>query len=293
MNASEQSQGRSAVAATAGTRKGMPVGTWIQYGFIIVLCALSLAPIVVMLLTSFKTQTQVFSVPPVWFFVPTLQNYTEVLLGENFARYLINSLIIGLGSTFLTLTMGGLAAYALVRFRFMGRGVISIGTLLLRMVPPAVLAVPVFVIWSDAGILNDRWGLVLAYVGMNLPFTIWVLYGFIAGIPVELEEAALIDGCGALSIFYRIIIPLIRPGLAAAAIFTFRIAWNEFILALVLTNRFTRTLPVAISLFFTDYGVQWGKIMAVGTLIALPALIFTFIAAKQLIRGLTAGAVKA
>jgi multiple sugar transport system permease protein len=198
-----------------------------------------------------------------------------------------------LGSTFLTLTMGGLAAYALVRFRFMGRGVISIGTLLLRMVPPAVLAVPVFVIWSDAGILNDRWGLVLAYVGMNLPFTIWVLYGFIAGIPVELEEAALIDGCGALSIFYRIIIPLIRPGLAAAAIFTFRIAWNEFILALVLTNRFTRTLPVAISLFFTDYGVQWGKIMAVGTLIALPALIFTFIAAKQLIRGLTAGAVKA
>ena len=108
----------------------------------------------------------------------------------------------------------------------------------------------------------------------------------------ELEEAAVIDGCNPYQVFFRVVLPLIRPGLAAAAIFTFRIAWNEFILSLVLTNRYTRTLPVATSLFLTDHGIQWGKNMAMGTLIALPPLIFTFIAARQIITGLTAGAVK-
>jgi multiple sugar transport system permease protein len=185
-----------------------------------------------------------------------------------------------------------MAAYALVRFKFMGKGVISITTLLLRMLPPAVLAVPVFVIWSDWNLLDKRTGLILVYVAMNLPFAIWILYGFIAQIPKELEEAAVIDGCNPYQVFFRVVLPLIRTGLAAAAIFTFRIAWNEFILSLVLTNRYTRTLPVATSLFLTDHGIQWGKIMAMGTLIALPPLIFTFIAARQIITGLTAGAVK-
>ena len=141
-------------------------------------------------------------------------------------------------------------------------------------------------------LLDKRTGLILVYVAMNLPFTIWILYGFIAQIPKELEEAAVIDGCNPYQVFFRVVLPLIRPGLAAAAIFTFRIAWNEFILSLVLTNRYTRTLPVATSLFLTDHGIQWGKIMAMGTLIALPPLIFTFIAARQIITGLTAGAVK-
>jgi ABC-type glycerol-3-phosphate transport system permease component len=155
-----------------------------------------------------------------------------------------------------------------------------------------VLAVPVFVIWSDWNLLDKRTGLILVYVAMNLPFAIWILYGFIAQIPKELEEAAVIDGCNPYQVFFWVVLPLIRPGLAAAAIFTFRIAWNEFILSLVLTNRYTRTLPVATSLFLTDHGIQWGKIMAMGTLIALPPLIFTFIAARQIITGLTAGAVK-
>ncbi len=125
-----------------------------------------------------------------------------------------------------------------------------------------------------------------------MPFTIWLLYGFILQVPIELEEAASIDGCGPVKVFWRVVLPLIKPGLAAAAIFTFRIAWNEFILALVLTDRSTRTLPVAASLYITDIGVDWGKIMALGSLIAIPPLIFTFIAARQIITGLTAGAVK-
>lgn len=276
-------------------RKTAPVTRrWvtIHYLVLFLMCFFLLSPIFVMFQTSFKVETQIFSVPPVWIFFPTIQNYTDVLVMDRFSRYLANSLIVGVASTLFTLTFGGMAAYALVRFRFMGKGVISITTLLLRMLPPAVLAVPVFVIWSDWDLLNKRTGLILVYVAMNLPFTIWILYGFIAQIPKELEEASVIDGCNPFQVFFRVVLPLIRPGLAAAAIFTFRIAWNEFILALVLTNRFTRTLPVATSLFLTDHGIQWGKIMAMGTLIALPPLIFTFIAARQIITGLTAGAVK-
>ena len=264
----------------------------IHYLVLLLMCFFLLAPIFIMFQTSFKVETQIFSVPPVWIFFPTIQNYTDVLVMDRFSRYLTNSLIVGVVSTLFTLTFGGMAAYALVRFKFMGKGVISITTLLLRMLPPAVLAVPVFVIWSDWGLLDKRSGLILVYVAMNLPFTIWILYGFIAQVPKELEEAAVMDGCNPYQVFFRVVLPLIRPGLAAAAIFTFRIAWNEFILSLVLTNRYTRTLPVATSLFLTDHGIQWGKIMAMGTLIALPPLIFTFIAARQIITGLTAGAVK-
>lgn len=147
-------------------------------------------------------------------------------------------------------------------------------------------------IWSDWKLTNSLYGLILLYVAANLPFTIWLLYGFVLQVPVELEEAAAIDGCRPWKVFIKIVLPLIRPGLAAAAIFTFRIAWNELILALVLTDRSTRTLPVAASLFVTDIGVEWGKLMALATLIALPPLLFTFLAARQVRSGLTAVAVK-
>ena len=266
--------------------------TALRYGVLVLLSLVCLGPIVVMLLTSFKVQTDIFTTTPVWFFAPTLSNYRGVLIEDNFGRYLVNSVIVGTVSTVVTLVLGSMAAYAIVRYRFIGRGAVSWTTLLLRSVPLAVLAVPVYTVWGDAGLLNSLTGLILLYTAVNLPFTIWVLYGFLAQVPYELEEAALVDGCSPYRVFFRIVLPLIRPGLAAAAIFTFRIAWNEFILALVLTNRATRTLPVAASLYITDVGVQWGKLMALGVLIALPPLVVTLIAARQIIAGLTAGAVK-
>jgi multiple sugar transport system permease protein len=259
---------------------------------IFILAFLYLVPVIVLFLTSFKTQVQIMEKGFGWFFMPTLMNYSNVLLEQGFLRYMTNSLIVGLAATFVTLLIGGFASYALVRFNFFGKGTISFGTLLLRMIPPAVLVVPIYVLWSYFGLADTLLGLVIIYVGLNLPFTIWVLISFIADVPVELEEAAVVDGCGPWRIFFTIILPLIKPGLAAAAIFTFRIAWNEFILALVLTNRMTRTLPVATTIYLTDTGVEWGNITAMGTLVALPAIIFTFLAAKQLIAGLTAGAVK-
>ncbi len=266
--------------------------TGTKYLIIIILLIISLFPVFVLLTTSLKTQVQAFSIPPVWFFVPILENYFSVLFQERFLRYLSNSIIVGLVSTILTLMAGALAAYVLSRFQFIGRSVFSITTLVLRMVAPAVLVVPLFVLWSKFGLVNTKIGLIIAYTGLNLPFAIWVLMSFMSDIPVELDEAALMDGCSEIGIFFRIILPLVAPGLAAASIFVFRITWNEFLLALVLTNRYTRTLPVATSLYLTDHGIQWGKLTAMGTLIALPALLFTFLAARRLIKGLTAGAVK-
>lgn len=272
--------------------KRIGVGTGIKYLVIIGLSAISLFPIFVLITTSLKTQAQSFSIPPVWLFIPILENYVDVLFQEKFLRYLSNSISVVLISTILTLIAGALAAYSLSRFRFIGRGVFSVATLILRMIAPAVLVVPLFVLWCKFGLINTKTGLMITYTGLNLPFAIWVLRSFISEIPVELDEAALMDGCSEIGIFFRIIFPLIIPGIAAVSIFVFRIAWNEFLLALVLTNRFTRTLPVATSLYLTDHGIQWSKLTAMGTLIALPALLFTFLAARRLIKGLTAGAVK-
>lgn len=264
----------------------------LHYLTLMVLAVFCVAPIVVMFATSLKLQTQIFNTGINFIFTPTLQNYRDVLNEGGFTRYLTNSLIVGVVSTLITLVLGCMAAYGLARFRFAGRTTVAYTTLLLRTVPLAVLAVPVFMIWNEAGIINSLSGLILLYVAVNLPFTIWLLYGFIAQVPIELEEAAKMDGCGPVEVFYLVVLPLIKPGLAAASIFTFRIAWNEFILALVLTDRATRTLPVAASLYITDIGVDWGRIMALGSLIAIPPLVFTFIAARQIITGLTAGAVK-
>lgn len=262
-----------------------------RYVLVISLAIMVIAPLAIMLATSLKTQRQMFESGFSFFFVPTLDNYREVLEGR-FLGYLGNSVIVGLVSTVLTLLLGTMCAYALSRFRFAGRASLAMSTLLLRTVPPAVLAVPVYFIWNRVGLGDGLAGLILVYVALNLPFTIWLLYGFIEQVPVELEEAATVDGCGPFRMFVLLILPLVKPGLAAAGIFTFRIAWNELVLASVLTNRSTRTLPYGIYLFITDAGIEWGKLMAAGVLVAVPPLLFTFMAARQMIAGLTAGAVK-
>ncbi|MEL6734895.1 MAG: carbohydrate ABC transporter permease, partial [Pseudomonadota bacterium] len=239
-------------------------------------------------------------------FTPTIKNYETVLCNvlwyepasvdfcdPTFARALGNSIFIALISTAITLVVGCMAAYALVRFRFMGRGAVSMTTLLMRMVPPAVLLVPVFGIWTfQFGLDGTYAGIILVYVAMNLPFVIWILQSFIVQVPIQLEEAARMDGANPFQVFFLVVLPLIKPGLAAAAIFTFRIAWNEFLLANALSGRSTRTVPVTIVNSITEYDIDWGVIMATGMLLAIPPIIFTFVASKQIITGMTAGAVK-
>jgi len=262
--------------------------------FVIVLLGslICLFPIYEMITTSLKYEVEAFSIPPKWIFIPTLENYKNVLLSNNFGRYFVNSLIVALSTTFFSVIVGALAGYSISRFKYKGKRLIVILTLLLRMIPPVILVIPVFVIWNSIGLANTRVGLVLVYIALNLPFNIWVLKTFISEIPYSLDESAKIDGGSDWIIFFKIILPLIAPGLSVAGIFTFRIAWNEYILSLVLTNRHTRTMPVAVSLFLTDTGTEWGKITAIATIIAIPAFIFTFTAAKRLIMGMTAGAMK-
>ncbi len=263
-----------------------------KYIMILIGAALVLFPIYEMISTSLKLPVDAFRLPPKLFFVPTLTNYQSVLFESNFFRFFSNSAVVAVSSTAFSVGLGALAAYSLARWNFGGKKTAIAGILLLRMIPEVILAVPVFVLFNSFRFIDGRVGLILVYTALNLPFNIWVLRTFIMELPYELEESAIIDGCTDFTVFRKIVLPLIGPGVAVASIFTFRIAWNEFILSLVLTNRFTRTLPVAVSLYLTDTGTEWGKITAIATIIAVPAFIFTFTAAKSLIMGLTAGAVK-
>lgn len=263
-----------------------------KYLVVVIGAVVVLFPIYEMVSTSLKLEVEAFKIPPKWIFTPTLKNYTEVLFSNNFGRYFINSTVVALSATLASVAIGSLAAYSMARWNFRGKVAMVVGTLLLRMIPPVILVVPVFVLFNGIGLTSGRLGLILVYIALTLPFNIWVLRTFIMDLPSELEESAIIDGCSDLRVFLQIVLPLTAPGMAVASIFTFRIAWNEFILSLVLTNRLTRTLPVAVSLFLTDTGTEWGKITAIATIIAIPAFVFTFTAAKSLIMGLTAGAVK-
>lgn len=276
------------------------------YALIVALVVMSIGPILLMLITSLKLNVDITSATSSLLFTPTIRNYETALCDflwyeaehvgfcdKTFGRALVNSLIISIISTALTLVIGCMAAYALVRFRFMGRDTVSLTTLMMRMVPPAVLLVPVFGIWTfQFGIDGTRAGIILVYVAMNLPFVIWILQSFIVQVPIQLEEAARMDGAGPFQVFFLVVLPLIKPGLAAASIFTFRIAWNEFLLANALADRNTRTVPVTIVNSITEYDIDWGVIMATGMLLAVPPILFTFVASRQIITGMTAGAVK-
>ena len=282
------------------------------YALLAVLVLMSVGPIVLMLLTSLRLKVDIFSDTASLLFMPTLRNYETVLCNvlwyepahvdycnPTFGRALGNSLVISMVSTAITLVIGCMAAYAIVRFRFMGRDTVSLTTLLMRMVPPAVLLVPVFGIWTfdfcfgeNRCLAGTSAGIVLIYVAMNLPFVIWILQSFIQQVPIALEEAARMDGANPFQVFFLVVLPIIKPGLAAAAIFTFRISWNEFLLANALADRSTRTVPVTIVNSLTEHDIDWGVIMATGMLLAIPPIIFTFVASRQIITGMTAGAVK-
>jgi multiple sugar transport system permease protein len=298
------------------------------YALIVALILMSVGPIVLMFVSSFKLDIDIISGNTGLFFMPTIQNYEtalcDVLWYEpehldfcaiRFGGAFVNSLIIALVSTVLTLVIGCMAAYALVRFQFMGRDSVSFATLAVRMVPPAVLLVPVFGLWNNAfcldkegfigSIIRENFGgrgdvclagthsgIILIYVAMNLPFVIWILQSFIVQVPKSLEEAARVDGAGPFQVFFKVVLPLIKPGLAAAAIFTFRIAWNEYLLASALADRDTKTVPILIVNNTSEFSIEWGVIMATGMLLAIPPILFTLFASRQIITGMTAGAVK-
>jgi multiple sugar transport system permease protein len=254
---------------------------------------LVLFPIYWIIVSSFKIPVDTLAVPPVWFFTPTLDAYHNVFAVNNYLRFFLNSAIVGVGTVAIALSFGSLAAYALDRVPFRFSGLVSYGLLTTRMIFPIVYAIPLFNLMRHANLLETRTGLIIAYTTFSLPYAVWIMQGFFNGIPVELDEAAMIDGCSRFSAFWRVILPVAGPGLAAASIFILMLAWNEFLFALILAGGgAAKTLPVAAAQLIGQREIQWNELCAVATVTIVPMVFFFILFQKHLIKGMIAGAVK-
>lgn len=272
------------------------IRTTLKYLLGLLALLLALAPVYWMLTISFKHEVDQFAVPPKWFsFSPTLEHYADAFLGRSFGQYLVNSLIVAVASTGCALVLGTLAAYSLSRFRLPRKldQKLALWILSTRMMPAIVTAVPLFLIMRDLRLVNTRLSLVIVYTAFNLPFVVWMMRGFFAEVPRDLEEAAMVDGDSRLGAFRRVVLPLVTPGLAATAVFCLIVSWNEFLFALVLTQTDeAMTLPVGIAGRVTQYGIQWGAMSAAAVVAIVPILAFALAVQKYLVRGLSLGAVK-
>lgn len=249
-------------------------------------------PIYLIIITSLKSDEDAFRIPPTFITWPSLEGYTQFFERTDVQHLLVNSLVVTLGSTVISFVLGVPAAYGLARFRGRSRHAIGLAFLSSRFIPPIAVVVPYFLGLRMLGGLDTQWGLIAVYVGMNLPYVVWMMRGFFIDLPVEIEEAALVDGCTRLETLFRIVLPVARGGLAATAVLTMMFAWNEFLFALLLTSADAQTLPLSISSFLGESGVEWNVMAAAGTLIMLPAIIFSVFVQKHMARGLTFGAVK-
>jgi len=264
----------------------------IIYLLVILAVLASIAPILYLAITSFKEPELAFAIPPVWNFKPTLQNYEEVLSSTDFNKYFLNSVITALSTTAIALVLGTLAAYGFSRFRFRGHFWLRMSSLIPQMLPPIAIVVPLYVLFSRLDWIDTRQSLIISYLTFTIPLSTWMMVGFFDDVPLELEEAAMIDGCSRFGALMRVSLPLVLPGIAATAILAFLYCWNEFLYAVILTGRNARTLPVIITSFMTNKSILWGRIAASGTLVLIPVLIFALLAQRYLVRGLARGAVK-
>lgn len=253
---------------------------------------LFIAPILWMVTTAFKTGNQAFSTDIQWFFTPTLSNFEQVINGTGFTYALINSLQVSIISSVVALLLASGIAYPIARFDFKGKSKLAGIILSLRIVPPIVTIIPLFLLMSTIGLNGSLLSIILLHIFMNLPLAVWLLRGFYEDVPKELEEAAQLDGLGHFSTFFRIVLPLAAPGVAATGLLCFVFSWNEFLFANILSNASSQTVTVALTQYVTPVGTQWTQIMAAGTLVAVPVWIAALAAQKYLVRGLTLGAVK-
>lgn len=222
----------------------------------------------------------------------TLENFRTAISAAGFWTFLRNSLVVSGAVTVLAVFVALLAATAVARFRFRGRRAYLLAILIVQMVPLEALVIPMYLTLRDADLLNIVPVLIATYMAFVLPFTVWTLRGFVAALPVELEEAAMIDGASRWGAFWRITFPLMGPGLVATAVFAFIQAWNEFIIALTLMEQGNQTLPVWLGTFKTAQGVDWGGLMAGSTLIAIPVVVFAVLLQGRIAGGVASGAVK-
>lgn len=264
------------------------------YTIVILFLAFCLFPLVILFVSAFKTDAEIMRgalvVPH-----PTIANFENIFFvfgGGGIGKYLLNSVVVAVISTLVATILGATAAYGLSRFRFRLNSDISFFILSTRFAPPVAFIIPIYVISRTVGLL-DTWALlIIIYAAMNLSLVVWVMLDFFNKIPIELEEAALVDGYGRVEIFYRVILPLVKPGLAASAMLSAIFAWNEFIFALMLTQRFANTVPVYLSMFSGALQLSWGPFMAVGAFAVVPVIIAAVIIQRLMRRSISFAAVK-
>ena len=282
--------GAPALAVPKGrSRLASRVGQVIVIGFMLFW---ALGPIAWMLLTSVKPDNIVAAMPPVWIFTPTLTSYLELFGADEFKSYTMNTLIVATITSLLATVFGFLSAYSFTRFRYKGSAFLPLFYLVVRMVPRISLVLPFYVILSKAGMLNTKTALILSYTTFALPFGIWMMIGFLKELPIDLEEAAAVDGANRWQILAKVVIPLAAPGIATTAIFAFLLGWNEFLFSLILSGPESRTLPVMVSGFETDRGIRWGQLSSAAVSIMLPVIAVALFLQRHIVKGLTMGAVK-
>jgi multiple sugar transport system permease protein len=265
-----------------------------SYGILGLLLLLVLFPFDWMTITSFKSEDQMRSLVSMFWPSPVvLENYYQLLTRTDFTVWFRNSAVVAVSSTLLATAIGTIGAYALARLRFMGRAFMSSAVLITYLVPPSILFIPLYAQIRMLGLSDSLAGLIAAYPSFTVPFVTWLLMGYFESIPVELEEAAMIDGATRFGAFRRVILPLAAPGLLAAGLYAFTQAWNEFLYALVfITDVKQRTLPVGLSSFITGDVYGWGYLMAGAVLTTLPVIAVYIYLQKYMVEGLTAGGVK-
>ncbi|MBI4319614.1 MAG: carbohydrate ABC transporter permease [Chloroflexi bacterium] len=287
--------------AFAGARSSAWVERWrwlrpsamLAFVFLGAYLLISLFPIYWIIISSIKTRVDTLAMPPVWFFRPTFKAYLDVFVFESYGKYFFNTTVIALSTTTISLAVGSMAAYVMDRYRFRFSDLIAYSLLATRMIFPIVYAIPLFLLFRDLGLLDTHIGLIIAYTTFSLPYAVWIMSGFFAAVPREIDEAAMVDGCSRFGAYCRVILPLTAPGLAAATIFILLLSWNEFLFALVLAGGGkAKTLPVAAAQLIGQREIEWNALCAVSTATIVPLLAFFSLVHKYLLRGMIAGAVK-
>jgi len=258
---------------------------------VIFICLVSVFPYLWMILVSLKERVLVYQ-PEVWFFKPVFDNYINVFKNRDLGSYIINSAIIAALNCVISLVLGSMTAYSLARHRFRGKEKAAFFFTFIRILPSVASVIPIYVLAALMKVLDTHALLITVYLLFNIPFTVLMMRGFFEEISLEIEEAALVDGCNTLQTLTKVVIPLAMPGMVATAIFCVINAWNEFTYAMLLTTFRTSTVPTIVQMFKTVTGIVWGEMSAVGTISTLPVLIFAMLVQKQMVRGLSFGAVK-
>jgi multiple sugar transport system permease protein len=275
---------------TTGARSS--TGKVLPYVLLILILLWTLIPVGWMLLSSFKSLTDVLSPTPLLAFKPTLVNYISLVSGgNNLLTYFRSSFLAAGISTIIATTLGCLAGYGLARSDFRGKRHLAFWIISTRMAPIAAVILPLFIGFTFLHLINTVWGLIVAYLSFNLPFAIWIMNAFFADLPPGIEEAARVDGASNFQTFWRIALPMTAPGIVTTAILCLVFSWNDYAFAVTFAGPGSQTLPVAASQLITQTGVDWGQLTAIGTVVALPMVVVGLAVRRYLVRGLTLGAV--